>query len=350
MQLDFAVREANYLKADSLYRRLPPPRFDTLQYPTLQAFKTNDVAKQEALYRAYEQDTTIPAGWISYRILHEREDMDGALRFAQLALREKAPGQPGERAPIWMAMLESERGQIHSSIERIRTSSVRDKAQLYLEWTSSPFYRISAKDLAMMRAETEAWDSIPQNQETAEQVRPHIKLYRLAVLSCRAADYAAAAQFAQRMRTMPAPAALQPSIALLADEIDAQIDVENGRPLEAIRRLEARRNTIATDIGRRGLWGSGAAVWRAEALYRAGKYEEAQKWFDNLDETLVNDQPHIAYILLRRAQIADARNDAATARDLYARFLKIFSQPDQEMKAEVDQARARLNALQQQAG
>ena len=64
MQIDFAVREADFPKADSLYRSQPGPLLDTLQYRTLQAFKTNDVAKQEALFRAYEQDTAIAAGMI----------------------------------------------------------------------------------------------------------------------------------------------------------------------------------------------------------------------------------------------------------------------------------------------
>ena len=87
-------------------------------------------------------------------------------------------------------------------------------------------------------------------------------------------------------------------------------------------------------------------MWRAEALFRAQRYDEAAQWFDNLDEAVISGAPHIAYILLRRAQIADARNESEKARDLYARFLKLWDKPDPELQPVVNQARNRLAALQ----
>ena len=350
MQIDFAVREADFPKADSLYRSQPGPLLDTLQYRTLQAFKTNDVAKQEALFRAYEQDTAIAAGMIGYRMLHEMENPDAATRFANLALKEQAREPQKKRAPVVAALVDAERGHMRSALKHLRGSTVSFKRVAYTDFANMPLYRMPAEDLAALRAEIERSDSTAVNAEPSGQMRPHVRLYRLAIMACRAGDFQAAAQYAQRMRSLPTPATMQSSIALLATEIDAQIDVENGRPLEALRRLEQHKNTVAADIGSAVSWGAGPAVWRAEALFQAGRYEEAQKWFDVVDEVLVDNQPHIAWILLRRAQIADARNDGAKARDLYARFLKLWNQPDAELRPIVDQARSRLAALQADAG
>jgi hypothetical protein len=350
MQLNFAVREADYLKADSLYRRLPPPRQDTLQYRTMDAFAKGDVARQEALYRAYEADTVTNATNISFRLIHDMENPDAAARFATLALKEANTDPRRARAAAEMAGIEAERGQMRAALTRLRGATLRDPRRVYTEFASMPLYRIPAEHLAAMRAEIERSDSIPRNSELTEQVRPHIRLYRLAQMSCRAGDYAAANAYAQRIRAMSAPAVYRNTMALIADEIDAQVDVANGRYGEAVEKLARHKYSVAADLGNPLTWAAGAAAWHAEALFQAGRYEEARKRFDTLDDALATSAPHTSYILLRRAQIADAQNDAAKARDLYARFLKFWTQPDPELQPVVDQARARLAQLQSNAG
>lgn len=345
------MSEADFLRADSLYRRQPGQLTDTLQYRAAHAFKTNDVAKQEAYFKAYQEQKDLPVGrFAGGTLLHDLEDPVAARRFGGLSQDEKRPAEQRAQAGASLAYIDAEQGRFRAAAERVRASTLPQKTRLYAELASTPLSIIPREQLHAMRSEVLAMDSVPADTLPASRIRAYVRLYRAGVLSCRAADFTAAAQFAQRLRTMPAPEYWKASLALLADEIDAQVDLENNRPLDALRKLERHRTFLAADLGGPFSWGSSIPMWRAEALFRAQRYDEAAQWFDNLDEAIVSSAPHIAYILLRRAQIADARHESEKARDLYARFLKLWDNPDPELRPVVEQARNRLAALQARVG
>ncbi|HEY0671398.1 MAG TPA: hypothetical protein VGD27_03975 [Longimicrobiales bacterium] len=352
MQLYFAVSEADFLRADSLYRKMPPPRQDTMQYRLLHAYQTNDVGKQEEYYRAYQKNNDVNVARAGYGLLHDLENPQAARRFVELSQADNRTPEAKARGQVLLSDIEMEQGRMRAALERVRRTNVPYRTRIYTEYANTPLSRISREQLEAMRAEVLALDSVPDSKSDrpGDQLRPHIRLYRAAVLSCRTGDFAAAAQYAQRLRALETPAHWQESIALLATEIDAQIDIENGRPQEGLRKLDQHRNIIALDLVGPFSWGSTIPMWRAEALFRAQRYDEAAQWFDNLEDATYSDIPHVAYILLRKAQIADARNDSEKARDLYARFLKLWNQPDPELQPVVDQARNRLAALQARVG
>jgi hypothetical protein len=341
------VSEADFLRADSLYRRQPGPLTDTLQYRAAHAFKTNDVAQQEAFFKAYSEQKGIPPARFAANILmHDLENPAAARRFGQLSQDPQRSAEQRALAGVSLAYLDAEQGRFRAAVERVRASTLPFKTRLYAELANTPLSVIPRDQLAALRSEVLAMDSLPGDSTPAGQLRSYVRLYRAAVLSCRAADFSAATQFAQRLRTVQAPVYWKASLAQLADEIDAQVDLENNRPLDALRKLERHRTLLAWDLAGPFSWGSSIPMWRAEALFRAQRYDEAAQWFDNLDEAVISGAPHIAYILLRRAQIADARNESEKARDLYARFLKLWDKPDPELQPVVNQARNRLAALQ----
>ena len=348
MQMNFAVSEADYLRADSLYRKLPPPRNDTMQWRTLHAFKSGDVSAQEASFAFYQKDTTVSAGNVGYKLLHDENKADAAVRFATLGLRGRGTRNLQQRNQIMMAAIEAERGQVSSAIDRM-SQHAGNKARLFGMLAGVPLYQLTPAQIAAMRTEVAGGDST-YGTTTADSLRPHIRLYRLALLNCQARDYSAAMQQVARMRALSSPSFYRGTVEHMATEIEARIDVEENRPDAALRKLEQIRSLTAVDVGAQIGWGYGVPTWRAEALYRARRYKEAQQWFDNLDGVFIEVQPHVAYILLRRAQVADALNESDKARDLYARFLDMWKRPDAQLQPIVDQARNRLAALQAQAG
>jgi hypothetical protein len=350
MQIDFAVSEADYLKADSLYRRQPHVLTDTMQFRAAHAFKMNDVAKQEAYYKAYREQEKTPVFRFAYGMLHYQEKPDVARRFAQLSQDAKRSNEHRTRGAVTLSNIDTEQGRFRAGVERLRALTFPNKTRQYADYASSPLSRIPREQLQPMRAEVLAMDSVVTDSTPGAQIRPLARLYRAALLSCRMSDLEAAGQYAQRLRTIAAPEYWKESLAVLADEIDAQIDLENNRPQEALRKLERHRTILAADLGEAFTWGSSYVMWRSEALFRAQKYDEAAQWFDNLDGAVVGDIPRVSYILLRRAQIADARNESEKARDLYARFLKMWDKPDPELRPVVEQARNRLAALQARVG
>lgn len=350
MQITFAVSEADFLRADSLYRKQPGPLSDTLQFRAAHAFKTGDVARQEAFYKAYSEQKDLPAWRFGYALFHNVENADAARRFISLSEDEKRPAPQQVRSQIALADLDAEQGRLRAAVDRIRKTNIPNRTKGYADYASSPLSVFPREQVEAMLAEVLAMDSVATDSTPEQQTRPLVRLYRAAVLSCQARDYAAAARYAQRIRSVPVPAYWQASLGVLATEIDARIDIENGRPLEGLRKLEQQRTTVASDLGQPFGWGAAGAVWRAEALLRLQRYDEAARWFDNLDDAIISDMPHISYILLRRAQIADSRNESEKARDLYARFLKLWDNPDPELKPIVDQARSRLAALHARVG
>jgi tetratricopeptide (TPR) repeat protein len=283
-------------------------------------------------------------------MLHNQENPAVARRFLQLSQDAKRSNEQRTSGASVLSMIDAEQGRFSAAVDRLRPLTLPTKLRTYAAYANTPLSRIPRAQLASMRAEVLAMDSVAQDSTPTAQVGPYARLFRAAVLSCRMNDLGAAAQYAQRLRTLAAPEYWKASLAMLADEIDAQIDLENNRPQEALRKLERHRIILAADLGADFSWGGSYAIWRAEALFRAQRYEEAAQWFENLDGGIVGDIPHVSYILLRRAQIADARNESEKARDLYARFLKLWDKPDPELQPVVDQARSRLAALQAKVG
>src|SRR5688572_30108436 len=83
--LNLAVSEENYLRADSLYRKLPPPRADTLQYQFAHAYKTNNEEKKRELLAAYEKSTTfapLVGAYTAISTAYDPEPFDHLMKIA----------------------------------------------------------------------------------------------------------------------------------------------------------------------------------------------------------------------------------------------------------------------------
>ena len=212
---------------------------------------------------------------------------------------------------------------------------------------NSPVVIAPRQRLESLRAHYMASDSVPGGDSPSQQLRPHMRLYHLAVLSWRLGDLAAATNFANRLDSLPAPARWRPSIHALAEQVRAQVDLEQGRHEQAVRRLHPiHQHVPPIEIGLLVRGNVVTILAYAEALYRAGRYQEAQRYFDNILPLFGHHSPAVAHFLLRRAQIAEALGQHEAARDLYVQFLALFVAPDAEMQHYAEQARRSLGALQ----
>lgn len=350
MQQTLAVREANFLRADTLYRKNPAPRADTLQFRMAHAVKIKDTRKQQELLAAYRKTTQAEPGGAGYRLLRYLHEPEIATELAAIGLTGDRTPEVKDRNGLWMSMIDIERGRIKAALDRIDKRPKEQRLHTYSRLLGSTFYPIPPERLAAYRAELLKADSLPDGETPAQHLRGHVRLWRLAQLSCRTGAYDAAIQYARRMRALPVAPHWQASIAFLANAAEAQADVGSGRAAEGLRKLESMPGAPAVDMALLFEWGGPAIHTRAEALFRLQRYEEAARWFDILDEAYFDNQPHIAYVILRRAQIHDARNESEQARDHYARFLKLWDNPDPELRSIVEAARARLAALQERRG
>lgn len=344
-----AVREANYLKADSLYRRIPGIRADTLQFPLLQAYKIGDDERKRAILAAYDKSSTqapVIGANALLRVMYEPEPFD---RLVATALDNDLPDDAGKAARRSAARGLVEQGRMREAFDMAGTLTWETDPGAITWLTHGPFATVPRDRLLAWRNQIMG-DSTETGTAPAQQLAQHLRLYNLAVVSCRLRDYPAASAYAQRLQQLPAPPQWAGAMRDLGTEAAAQVDLESGRVAEGLRKLESMKNYAPIDIGDLVRFNVPRLVWHAEALYRAGRYEDALRYFDHMDYAVGTALPNIAYRLLRMAQSHDALKNHDQAKLMYSQFLKLYEKADPEQQAIVTQVRNRLAALQQRSG
>ena len=347
--INLAVSEENFMRADSLYRKLPRSQIDTLQFRLAHAYKTNDEELKRTLLDAYERSGTIqPIGGIVAMIYnaHDPEHFD---RLRTVVLSSTLPPQQRARARMFAGAGLIEQGRIREGLEVLGPLE-ESKLNLINRITNVPMYDLPKDHLLAMRDQVHAMDSTAAGDTPAQQLSPQLRLYNLGVISCRLGDFTSANEYAQRLGQLPVRPDWAGAVQALATEISAQIDIENGRPAEGLRKLETIKDHPPLELNDVLRSGAPALMWKSEALFRAGRYEEAEPYFENLEIALGAPTPFAAWRILRLAEISDALGRHEEARSRYARFLRLFEKADPELQPIVRRARARLAELQEQAG
>lgn len=85
---------------------------------------------------------------------------------------------------------------------------------------------------------------------------------------------------------------------------------------------------------------------RAETLFRAGKFADAERWYASFPEFFGNDFPILAISQLRLGEIYDRLRRREEAVAAYSRFLEMWADCDIEYRPLLEQTRRRLIALQ----
>ncbi|HSJ08412.1 MAG TPA: hypothetical protein VK928_00825, partial [Longimicrobiales bacterium] len=88
----------------------------------------------------------------------------------------------------------------------------------------------------------------------------------------------------------------------------------------------------------------------AEQLRFAGRDDDALAWYASFGDDFSYDIAFIAPSYLYRAGIHDRLNQRARAIACYEAFLRIWNDPDPELRTLTDRARARIAALRLAGG
>jgi tetratricopeptide (TPR) repeat protein len=349
--LNLAVSEENYLRADSLYRKLPPPRADTLQFQLAHAYKTHDEERKRALLAAYEKSASYMPATGAYALVavaYDPEPFDGLMKRALET--NQLPEAARRRAIFFLAAGLVEQGRMREARKVFGPLDAARQLGTINRVTNVPMYELPRADLLALREQVLRLDSVAVGDTPRQQLAPHLRLYNLAVLSCRLREYPAAAAYAQRLQQLPVRTEWKDAVQALSTEVSAQIDIESGRAADGVRKLESITRHAPLEIADLMRNEAPQLIWKAEGLYRAGRHEDARKYFENMTVYFSADAPTRAWRLLRLAQISDAQGRHEEARLQYAQFVKLFEKADPEMQPIVTQARNRLAELQRQAG
>lgn len=338
------MRERDFIKADTLYRKQGTA--DTLQFLLLQAYKTGDVARQKAILDAYEKrvmGTYAVTMWLGY--IGRPDEME---KLARIGATKTAKGA---RYYGYLSLSDAvaSRGRFGEAFEALdaaesKQTALNEKVELAMQ----PFAQIPREQLLRIRDEVFRSDSLIKGDRAVERLQPHFRLYQLGMLSCRLGNTADALTYVERLEKLDAPTHWQEATQALATNVRAQIDVTNGDPAQALKRLQSITIDVPFDLVNTPAVRNQEIAWRAELLYQVGRYDEAEQWFENLPD---NSDRTVAtpFAMLRRAQIYDRRGQSKLAAPLYAEFLRYWANADPELQPVVRQARARLEAMQEQS-
>src|SRR5688572_23912731 len=206
---DLAVREEDYDAVDAMlsrYARAP------LSMRLLPAFARGDSATR-ARFVAEATSSDSRQSQISARYVATfLENFAAAESLARLDLqaRRRPPIRLGTQ--LFLAWLELARGRWsagNAAFERAKTMEGASGVELERAIAATlPFLQVPLADLGEIRADVERLDPGTGSVQTgglAAQLRPHLRLYLLGLLSSRLGDRQTAARYAAELEALPAP-------------------------------------------------------------------------------------------------------------------------------------------------
>lgn len=211
-----------------------------------------------------------------------------------------------------------------------------------------PFVEVERRELERLREELRAWSAqVPRdtaaNQWFAphEEMHRHIRLYLLGLLSARLGDERLAGAYADTLGTLSSPPeapALAENLATGVRAYEAWVRGDLAGTLRAVERIRVEMMfplMHSSDFVGHAL----ERFLRAEALRALGRREEAQGWYQGLQDPYF--WPHLPYIglaHLRLAELHERRGEREKAAELYGRFLETWGACDPELRPLLEEA------------
>jgi hypothetical protein len=208
--------------------------------------------------------------------------------------------------------------------------------------------------ISAIRDEIARWDpSVPLMGATPGPtiaLRPHVRLYLLAILDARLGAHDAALRELAALDQLSVPPGTRVVVAYLVEVARASIASERGDAagvLSALDRIPAQlplSYSVLEFVDVQARW------LRAEALRSLGRDGEALRWFAAVPEAshifgrLLQLALH-APSRLRMAELYERRGDVGRARELYATFLEFWAEADPGARDVVRRAATRAARL-----
>jgi tetratricopeptide (TPR) repeat protein len=348
---DLAVREEDYIAADSLLRRKFTPAKLPLEHRAILAIVQRDsVGRARILTEAQEQSRGHP--FAPEKIARYLNDFEAAREFAQAALVSPRPKALRDSVHLFLASLALAQGRWKTAEEEFAQAQPNIPSAQRLRALSAtlPFLAVSDSDLTAFRAELSAWD--PRTDAPvvtpglATALAPHLRLYLIGLLSSRLNDDAQALRSANELDRIGGPPETMALVRDLALIVRADLAARRGRPAEALKILEPVRGEMPPELLAHPFYSEEVARYlRAELLYRLGRDEEALRWFTNGFQGSPNEIVFLAPAAFRRAELYERAGRRKDAIAQYGRFVRLWQSCDPALRPRVDEARARLEAL-----
>ena len=359
---DLAVREADYQAAEAMLGRMkaPPPSMRIL----LTYARGDSAARARVFEEARVSDSRqsqIGARYVALFL----EDFAAAESLARLDLaeRRRAPIRVG--AQLTLAWLEVARGRWSAAETAFAQAERMEEAPSVLVQraiaATLPFLSVPRASLESIRAEVAGWriesDGSEPNDGLAAQLRPHLRLYLLGLLSSRLGDRDSALRYAEEVERADGPAEAQAVVRALAQTVRADVALEQGRVDEAARVLEGITGEVPLELVSVPLFApvrefsqEHARHLRVIVLTAQQKHGEALRWIDASFQRAPSEIAYAAPMHLKRAEIYERLGDREKAAEHYRRFAALWRDCDPVLRPRVEEAKARIARLTSAGG
>jgi tetratricopeptide (TPR) repeat protein len=348
---DLAVREEDYAKADSLFRRRYTPDKLPLGHRAMLAILGRDsAARVQLLEEARRETSGYPEApwWLALHL----NDFGAAKEFARAALASPRPRSLREEVHLTLAWIELAQGRWKAAKSEfgLAERSIPSAKRMRALSATLPFLAVSDSELVALRIELEKWDPRTEAPDPTpfhvSALQPQLRFYLLGLLSSRLGDQAQALRHAAELEKSDHPPEAAALVSDLARTIRADIEWRRGRPAEALELLKPVKGEVPAELLGDPVFGEdGARYLRAELLYQLGRDRDALQWFSNGFQGRPSELVYQAPAHLRQAELYERLGDRQQAVDHYSRFVQLWKSCDPELRPSVERAKARLARL-----
>ena len=302
-----------------------------------------DEAKRNSheLYHA-----ALDLGWIL-------EDFAGAERFAAAGVGPDRTLAFRDSMYRYLALVQVGEGRWRDANASLSALHHAPGSAAWLErafLATLPFLDVPKADLEEIQRGLRDWDPRADPPEAASApetaLGAQLRLWLLAQLDVRLGADSRALERATELERLDVSAAFRPTVHSMAQTIRAQVLRRQGRAREALDALAPVQGHVPLALVNVPFYAEEPARWlRIELLRSLGREDEALEWLHNGFAATPTELAYLAPLHREQAQIFDRRGDRASAREQYARFVKLWRACDPALRPALDDARNRLAQL-----
>jgi DNA-binding SARP family transcriptional activator/tetratricopeptide (TPR) repeat protein len=357
--LEIEAIERNYRVFDSLLPGIAPGAHFDLVGRMVRAFTSGSEVERTRILAEIRALPDPELANVGRHVLFLLEDRAGGARVLRLLLEPTRPREVRAQGYILLAHLEMAAGRWRAADSALTAAEPLDQVRalehrgllLVLPLPLPPSAREAAR-AALERTMAGAADVPGLVFRADDRLHRVFGRYLLGLLEADRGRYAAAERFATEIMQLPQAPEAQAIAPALGRGLRARIAWERGQPAAALTELQhARIAPTNTDLLGVVPFFSLAPerFLRAEALHALGRDVEALGWYGAFGEHSAFARVYLAPAHRRQAEIYQklGRHDDAVRH--LERFVELWEDADPELRALVDDARARLERLRGEA-
>ena len=330
-----------------------------LEMLALQAFARAEPELEDAVVERLARAPDVIIALATWDVAAWTKNLDGAMRLAGLMADPSRSLEVRTVGHVWLVHMRLAKGQYRAARAELDQMAALDSVAA-LEYrallTAFPYMPADEAELRDLLARLAALDPhavAPSGNPSIffsahDGLHPVLLEYLLGILNVQLGEYERAESHARALDSLPGPPGTGTMLSDFATSIRAQVLLTQGRPLEALARLEGVQREIWYNVAIAStFWAQPLERFLlAETLLELGRDDEAIPWYVNVAQVAPFEVAHRSIAYLRLGEIYERKGEGARAAEYYGRFVDSWDDADPELQPHVEAARRALSSME----